>query len=450
MDLLNLTRELCTYPTGIVSHGNKAFFERVSQEIPIHLHRYASGSTHNGWEVPKQWQVEKATIHRDGELIYDGTQHPLGVAHYSRSFQGQVKLADLHQHVFSNPTLPDAYMWHCAWLYRPWESNWGFSMPHRVALDLRPGTYEVDLVTNFRDGEMLLAEHEHKGRSSRTIVFHSNSCHPHMANDGFAGTAVMIRLFQWLANQETHYTYRLVIGPEHVGTIFYLRDHSKEEVQRLQCGIFAEMMGTPGPFKIARSFNGDHAIDQIVCHVASHYADNPQVIPFAQGVVNDETVWESPGYEVPFVALNRAVDSNSPFPQYHSSLDTADLMQVELLEEFYDIFTKVIYTLENNCSISRHFNGLIALSNPNHDLYISHIDPAVQDDQRQPSTDRWSHLQDCIMRYFDGKMSVLDIAEKHNLPFKDVLDYLKKYEEKGLVTLHHLPIDRKPPKLVCT
>ncbi len=448
MDPLSLTRELCTFPTGIVANGNDAFFERIHKELPLRVHRYPSGLSHNGWVIPKQWQVKNATIHRDGVLVFDGAQHPLGVAHYSHSFSGKMTLSELEPHIFSNPHLPDAYMWHCKWLYRPWENNWGFSMPHRLTSTLTPGTYQVDLATSFSDGEMIMADHEHKGKSDKTIIFHSNTCHPHMANDGFAGTAVMIRLFQWLATQETFYTYRLVLGPEHIGTVFYLKSHSPEEVARLQCGIFAEMMGTPGPFKISHSFNGDHAIDEIVCHIASHHAKNPEVIPFAQGVVNDETVWESPGYEVPFVAINRALDGNSPFPQYHSSLDNADLVQADLLEEFYEIFKKVIYVLENNCSVTRHFDGLVALSNPDNNLYLNRIDPAVNEGQTFSSTDNWGRLQDCVMRYFDGKMSVLDIAETHKLPFMDVLQYLQKYEEKGLITLNRVQIDREPPDLV--
>ena len=70
---------------------------------------------------------------------------------------------------------------------------------------------------------MLVGHHHIKGKTDKTIVFQSNTCHPHMANDGFAGTAVMLRLFQWLANKDNYYSYRLVLCPEHLGTVFYLK-----------------------------------------------------------------------------------------------------------------------------------------------------------------------------------------------------------------------------------
>ena len=65
-----------------------------------------------------------------------------------------------------------------------------------------------------------------------------------MANDGFAGTAVLVRLLQWLAVQDTFYSYRLVIGPEHLGTVFYLRDRPRADVDQMVGGIFEEMPGT--------------------------------------------------------------------------------------------------------------------------------------------------------------------------------------------------------------
>jgi len=80
----------------------------------------------------------------------------------------------------------------------------------------------VELETEYEDGEMLIGVCNKAGQTSKTIVFNSNNCHPHMANDGFAGTAVLIRLFQWLATQDTYYSYRLVIAPEHLGSVFYL------------------------------------------------------------------------------------------------------------------------------------------------------------------------------------------------------------------------------------
>lgn len=219
------------------------------------------------------------------------------------------------------------------------------------------------LETEFRDGYMQLAQYDHVGESGDIFVFHSNSCHPYMANDGFSDTAVMVRLFQWLVGRNTHFTYRLVVGPEHLGTVFYLRDHSDEEVSRYRGGCFGEMMGTPGPFKVAETFWGNTYLDHIFRHIGKKYGVNPEFVAFRKGVGNDETVWEAPGYEVPFIQVSRA-NLGVPFPEYHSSDDNPDLMSHDLLNECFELFKRVINVLETNVTCKRKFSGLIALLIP--------------------------------------------------------------------------------------
>jgi aminopeptidase-like protein len=290
---------------------------------------------------------------------------------------------------------------------------------------------------------MLVAEHEKRGRSNRVIVFQSNSCHPHMANDGFAGTTVLIRLFQWLRERDTFYTYRLLIGPEHLGTVFYLRDLPPAELDRIVCGVFEEMPGTQGAVKVTSTFLGGHVLDRAFANAARHHAKAHALVPWRQGAGNDETVWEAPGYEVPFVEVTRSEDLMSPYREYHTSLDNPELMNPLQLEELLKVLQGVVEIVEGNARAVRTFDGLICLSNPAYDLYMERKDPAVHKDLPEDS-EKWGYLLDCILRYFDGSMTVLDIAERHDLPFERVLQYVKRFEDKGLVKLEFTPIDRAP------
>jgi len=122
-DFIPLIRELCAMRTGVVTPENDHLFARLQQELPYQLHRYPSGSSHNGWLVPDCWSVERALIVRDGDVVYDAGAEPLGVAMYSRSFQGDVDLASLQPHLVTNPALPDACVYHCMWQYRPWDAD---------------------------------------------------------------------------------------------------------------------------------------------------------------------------------------------------------------------------------------------------------------------------------------------------------------------------------------
>lgn len=445
--MLELTQELCAFATGVVADDNEKLFARVGKELPLRLHHFRSDDSHNGWVVPQNWRVKRAEICRDGKVLFDGTAHTLGVARYSKSFRGTLSWEELKPRLVTRPDLPGSYVFHCMWQYRPWAADWALSVPYHIYQGMGPGRYEIELETEYSPGEMLVAEHDKRGRSDNIIVFHSNSCHPHMANDGFAGTALLIRLFQWLAQKDTYYTYRLVIGPEHVGTVFYLRDLPASELNHIVCGVFEEMPGTMGPIKIASTFLGGHVLDRAFANIVRHYSKRHVLVPWRQGAGNDETVWEAPGYEVPFVEVTRSEELMQPYLEYHTSLDTPALMNINQLDEFLVVLQKVVGVLEGNARVYRTFDGLICLSNPMYDLYMERKDPAIAKDLPEDS-EKWGYLLDCILRYFDGSMTILDIAEKHDLPFERVLAYVRRFQEKGLVRLEFEPITRIAPHRV--
>lgn len=445
--IIDLARELCSFVTGVVADDNEGLFNRIAEELPLEIFRFPSGKTYNGWTVPQNWRVRKATLKKDGKVVFDGTSHTLGVGSYSRSFQGELDWHELQSHMVTNPHLPEAYMFHCMWQYRLWEADWAFSVPHNVYMQWRPGKYEVDLQTEYESGEMLVGHHIKRGRSEETIVFNSNTCHPHMANDGFAGSAVLIRLMQWLAEMDTYYTYRLVLGPEHLGSVFYLHSLSKKEIDAMVGGVFEEMPGTGGALKAASTFNGGHVLDEAFANVLRHHSKKYTLVPWREGAGNDETVWEAPGYEVPFVELTRCEDQFAPFAEYHSSLDTPDLMEPEQVDEMLSVLQEVVKVLEGNATLHRRFNGLICLANPEFNLYPERPDPAVDKDLA-PDSEKWGHLVDSLFRYFDGKMTILEIAQRHDLDFFELRQYLERFQEKKLIQMKFAKIPRQVPEWV--
>ncbi len=447
-EFLELTRELCAIRSGIVDHGNEDLFRRMGQEIPLRMFRFPSGQEHNGWVIPDAWRVKRATISKDGLTIYDGTASHLGVAYYSRSFSGSIELPELKKHLFSNAEIPDAQMWHCSWLYKPWLHEWGMTPPHRFIEGLQPGIYDVVLQTEFNTGDMLVADYHIQGEEDATFVFQSHTCHPYMANDGFAGTAVLIRLMQYLKTRRNRLSYRLVLGPEHFSTIFYLRDIPQIELDRIVCGVFPEMIGTGGPLKMGTTFWGDHYLDMALGHVGRFYAKNFERLPFRQTVGNDETVWEAPGYEIPFAQMNRSARFGFPFAEYHSTLDTPDVINASDLDEAFDVLRRAVDVIETDRMPKRKFSGLMCLANPRRDLYRQRADPSMRETSGGDESEKWGYLQDCIVRYMEGSMSILEIAERHGLPYFDVLEYLQNWQRKDLIEFRPFSFGRTTRRTV--
>ncbi len=444
-EILKLAKELCQFSTGVVADENIGLFKRIEKEIELKYIEFKSGSTFNGWLVPKNWRVKKANIFKDGKLLFNAALNHIGVARYSKSFSGRMSLTELKRHLVTNPNLPNSTIFHCAWQYRPWDADWAISMPYKVFKRLSSGFYDIELITEYSNGKMIVAYCDIKGKSNKTIIFNTNNCHPKMANDGFAGTAVLIRLFQWLKKRKNFYSYKLIIAPEHLGSIFFLSSLKKKELKNMVCGIFEEMPGNNANAKVTKTFNGDHIIDEAFKNIFRTKYKKSEIVEWRKGAGNDETVWESPGYEIPFVELTRCENQFEPFKYYHTDHDTVENLSDKKVGEFLMILQDVIDILENDQKIFRKFDGLLCLSNPKFNLYKERKDPAIEKNLSDDS-EKWGHLLDCLLRYFDGKHSILEIANIHDLYFKDLYDYILEFKKKNLVRLVFNEIEKKEIK----
>jgi hypothetical protein len=113
------------------------------------------------------------------------------------------------------------------------------------------------------------------------------------------------------------------------------------------------------------------------------------------------------------------------------------------LDLFLEALKRTIFILENDCTLHRRFQGLVCLSNPEMDLYQERPDPAVEKLLPQDS-EKWGYLLDCLLRYMDGGISLLEIARRHGLPFAAVHAYLCRFADKGLVEMRPLMASRTP------
>jgi len=441
--ILALTEDLCRPRTGVVAAGNEEAFGRLAAELPLVVHRFPSGAVHNGWRVPPLAEVAEATVTGpDGRVVLDGREHALVVAAGSRPFRGEVGLDDLRAHLVSDPARPDAYVFHCIWQYRPWQADWALSMPHRRVAALAPGRYRVTLDVRERPGEMLVGEAVHHGDDARGFVFNSHTCHPGQANDGWSGVATLVRLYQHLARRRTRWSYRFVFAPEHLGTVFLLRDMDPDVHAALLGGVFVEMTGVRAPMVATSTFRGGHVLDRALAHLLAT-AGTGTTVGWREGAGNDETVWEAPGYEVPFVELTRRVDTFAPHPEYHSSLDTPASLDMDLVDESFATLCALVDVLERDCTAHRRFDGLVCLSAPEVDLYPHRPDPAVDVDVDETGL-RWGRFVDRALRWMDGSTTCLQMADAVGLPFADVRDWLGRVEERGLARLVPADVVRPP------
>jgi aminopeptidase-like protein len=417
----------------------------LCQELPFTVHEFAADSEVNGWIVPKKWEVLEAKIYDvHGKLIYDGMHHPLAVIGYSQSYSGRVSREELKKHLFFPSTFDDALVYHCDLFYKPFRKEWGFSVTKQFYDALDQEQYDVELRTSFEKGTMKVAEYVLPGKSKESIVMNAHNCHAFCCNDDLSGVAVGIEVMRRLAKlPKRRYTYRLVVAPEHFGSIFYLNSLSKKQAKLLKWGVFLEMLGAGGSLILQRSFQGNTFIDRAFQNVLKYKLTDARTAPFRKVVGNDETCWEGAGYDIPFPSLSRS-DGKGHFPEYHTSRDSPDLIRDDFLEEAVDTVMEAFFTMEADAVMKRKFLGLVALSHPRYNLYKPFWDPSEQG--RKTIADeakRWNYLMDCLPRYFDENTRIIEIAERHEQLFRTVYDYIKQFEEKKLVNVY--PAEKKDP-----
>ena len=436
VELKNIRRTaevLFPYNCGVVTPGNNALFRTMTQFLPFKIIGFKSGSEFNGWKVPKSWQVKKAEVRVNGNQLFDGTGHPLGVAALSKSFQGKMSWKQLKPHIHTRPDVPNAHGYHCMWQYRPWAADWCLCPPHsEVRKWPKNGRYEVNLETESKPGSMLVAEYHIQGRSDQTIVINAHTCHPMQANDDILGMAVAITLFQELRKRKNRYSYRLVLGPEHLGTVFYLSRMAEKERKKILGGYFLEMPGTRYPLKVASSFHGTAVVDYAIQEICERKKIRWRKVGWRKGAGNDETVWEAPGYEIPFVEVSRCKETFDPFQEYHTSEDNLQKVHWGKVEEFYKVIGQSIEEIDKSVFYKRKFIGLPCLSNPKIGLYIERPDPAVEKKVKQDESGLGG-FGDSVLRYLEGSTSIKMAAKKHGLPVVFVSRYFGALHRRNLV-----------------
>ncbi len=130
--LTDLVSRLYPFEYSITGPGNDGAVAVMKEYLDFQVFEWPSGSQLNGWLVPPAHFVECAELLRDGQLVYDSRQSPLGVPAQTESFTGTLTLDELQPHLFSDPSLPDAIPAHWTKLYRPDTSVWGFCLPHKI------------------------------------------------------------------------------------------------------------------------------------------------------------------------------------------------------------------------------------------------------------------------------------------------------------------------------
>jgi aminopeptidase-like protein len=176
------------------------------------------------------------------------------------------------------------------------------------------------------------------------------------------------------------------------------------------------MLGNNNIHALQLTRQGNTRLDRIVRYVMRYKLTNFREGPFRKVVGNDEMVFNGPGVNIPMVSISRF-----PYPEYHTSDDNAGIISEENLIESRNLVLEILRILDNDYIPKRKFKGPVFLSG--YGLWVDwRINRKLNENIEQ------------IMLRLEGDKSIFDIAEELGLEFNDVLSYVNRFSEKGLIT----------------
>jgi aminopeptidase-like protein len=410
--MIKLINQLWFKRRDIVSDGYDESLEYISQVIPLKIHEIPSGTKCWTWVVPEKWSVKEAYIEEvEGAKVLDLKDHPLHIMSYSLPIDKVVTKEELMKHLHTNPKRPGAIPFE----FKYYERDWGFCIQHNRLKEFIKDKYKVFINSKFEQGTLKIGDYTIIGETDKTIVIMAHLCHPAMVNDDLTGVAVLIDIAKELSKRSNHYTYKFLLVPETIGSVAYL-SQNEDIIPKLKYGIFLEMLGNNNIHALQLTRQGNTRLDRIGRYVMKQKLTNFREGSFRKIIGNDEMVFNGPGVNVPMISISRF-----PYPEYHTSDDNPGIISEENLIESKNLILEILNILDNDYIPERKFKGPVFLSG--YGLWVDwRINKKLNENIEQ------------IMLNLEGDKSIFDIAEELDMDFNEVLNYVNKFLEKGLIT----------------
>jgi aminopeptidase-like protein len=406
---------------SITGNGVRETLERIERIVPLHRTEVPSGTQVLDWVVPLEWTIRDAWVkNAAGDRVVDFNAHSLHVLNYSAPVRARLPLAELKKNVFTLPDQPDLIPYRTSY----YQERWGFCMSYNALQALADGEYEVCVDADLAPGSLTYAEHIHHGETEEEVLLQAHICHPSLANDNCSGLSLLAHLAAAMQPLKTKYTYRFLFAPGTIGAITWLA-RNRETAKRIRHGLVMSCVGDAGGPTYKRTWRGNATIDAAMEHVLRHGFAAANVIDFFP-YGYDERQYNSPGFRMDVGLFQRS--QFATFPEYHTSGDNLDLIHPQHLEASLRAVAQAIEVLECN----RRYRNSAPEGEPQ--LGRRGLYSAIGGDK--DGYDRNMAML-WTLNMSDGEHSLLEIAERANLPFATIAAVAEILKERRLLVPAH-------------
>lgn len=385
------------------------------------IHKIKSGSKVFNWTIPDEWNIKEGWIkNKKGTKILDFRNNNLHIMSYSAPIRKKITYQKLKSKIFSIPNQPRAIPYVTSY----YEKNWGFCMSHNQKKKLRKDdVFDIFINSKFSKGHLNYGELFIKGKSSQEILLSSYVCHPSLANNELSGPTVLNFLSKWLLKRTNKYSYRIVFVPETIGSITFISKNLKKLKKNVIAGYNLTCLGDERTYSYLPSRNGDTLSDKVAIHVLKHTYKKFKKFSWKDRG-SDERQYCSPGVDLPIASIMRS--KYGEYPEYHTSLDNLkNVVTPKGLEGGYNILKSAIEAIENNCYFFAKNFCEPQLSKKR----------LIRSINGKKGNDKDVKIMLEILTWADGKNSLLEVAEKSDLPIWDFYYYLNVLKKNRLIDI---------------
>ncbi len=344
-EMWKLAEELFPICRSLTGDGVRTTLQRINKLLggSMKMHEVPSGTQCYDWTVPREWNIRDAyIIAPDGSRFCEFSKSNLHVMGYSTPIRASLSLEELQKHLYSLPDQPDLVPYITSY----YKERWGFCLSEKERQKLKPGTYQVVIDSELKNGSLSYGEIVLPGKSKDEIFLSTYVCHPSMANNELSGPVVTTFLLRWLQSMPNrHYSIRAVFIPETIGSIVYLSRNFDALKKNVKAGFVLTCVGDDRAYSYMPSRKGNTLADRAITHVLKNNHPGYKHYSFLDRG-SDERQYCSPGVDLPVASLMRT--KYGEFPEYHTSGDDLTLVTPEGLAGAYQAIRDSIELIERN------------------------------------------------------------------------------------------------------
>ncbi len=329
---------ICRSLTGKGNVKTLNFFKQINKDFKIKYFR--SGVEYYDWKIPLEWNINDAYIQdEDGKRFCEFKKNNLHLVGYSKKIKKKISFKDLRKKIYFDKLNPNSIPYVTSY----YKKDWGFCMQYSDFIKMnKKKKYQVYIDSNFSKGKMHYSELVIKGKSKKEILIVSYICHPSMANNELSGILIIGALSKILKSSK--YTIRLLLIPETIGAVAYIKNNYSNLKSNLVAGINLSCVGDSGPFTIIKSLNENTYIDNISMRIIKKESKKKILNFLYRG--SNERQFGCQNLNLPFITICRTRFGD--YPEYHSSDDNLNIINEKNLKKSLKFVLKIINEIQKN------------------------------------------------------------------------------------------------------